>query len=199
MQICAAEVFQLGSQRQNEWCAAMKEIEIKILGIDRNATEERLIALGAKKVFDGEIHALYYDFPDNSVRNSGCTLRLRQEGEKSVLALKKDIESTEAKIREEHEIEVSDFNEMRYLLEALGLHTWLEMKKHRTSYAFKGVHFEIDEYHDSYNYIPQFLEIEGQDIEAIYASAEVLGFTRDDCKPWDILQVAAYYSGQVQD
>ena len=173
-----------------------KEIEIKILGIDRSSLVERLISLGAEKVFDDEIHALYYDFPDNSIRRKGCTLRLRREGEKSVFTLKKDLESTEAKIREEHEIEVSDFAGMKRLLETLGMNAWLDMKKHRTSYKLKGVRFEIDAYHDAYSYIPQFLEIEGHDIETIYAYAELLGFKKNDCKPWDILQVAAYYSGR---
>lgn len=179
--------------------SAIKEIEIKILGIDRKAVEERLLSLGAKKVFDDEIHALYYDFTNTALKNSGCSLRLRLEGAKSVLCLKKFVESKEAKIREEHEIEVSDFDTMKYLLEALGLNAWLEMKKHRTSYEFRGVHFEIDEYHDAYDFIPRFLEIEGHDIESIYACAELLGFTKNDCKPWDILQVAAYYSDQLKD
>ena len=174
----------------------MKEIEIKILEIDRSSLEEKLVSLGAAKVFDDEIYALYYDFPDSSIRRNGCTLRLRREGSKSVFALKKDIVSTEAKIREENEIEVSDFNGMKNLLETLGMNAWLEMKKHRTSYEIKGVRFEIDAYHDAYSYIPQFLEIEGHDIETIYVYAELLGFGKDDCKPWDILQVAAYYSGR---
>ena len=177
----------------------MKEIEVKILGIDRSALEEKLLSLGAKKVFDDEIHALYYDYADTALKNSGCALRLRLEGTKSVLSLKKYVESTEAKIREEQEIEVSDFNTMKDLLETLGLNAWLDMKKHRTSYEFRGVHFELDEYHDAYNNIPEFLEIEGPDIETIYSCAELLGFTAKDCKPWDFLQVAAYYSGQLQD
>ena len=176
----------------------MKEIEIKILEIEQEAVEERLVSLGAKKVFDGEIHALYYDFTNTALKDSGRALRLRLEGTKSVLSLKKFVESKEAKIREEHEIEVSDFNTTKYLLESIGLNAWLEMKKHRTSYELRGVHFEIDQYHDAYNYIPQFLEIEGHDIETIYVCAELLGFSKKDCKPWDILQVAAYYSGQLQ-
>jgi len=177
----------------------MKEIEIKILGIDRTSVEEKLVFLGAKKVFDDEIHALYYDYPDNSMKNKGCTLRLRREGPKSVLSLKKDIESREAKVTEEHELEVSDFSGMKYLLETLGLNAWLDMKKHRTSYELKGVHFEIDAYHEPYHYIPQFLEIEGPDIESVYACAELLGFNRADCRPWNILQVASYYSEQMQE
>jgi predicted adenylyl cyclase CyaB len=173
-----------------------KEIEIKILGIDRSSLEEKLVSLGAEKVFDDEIHALYYDFPDDAIRRKGCALRLRREGEKSVFTLKKDLESREAKIREEYEIEVSDFAGMKHLLETLGMNVWLDVKKHRTSYELKGVRFEIDAYHDAYSYIPQFLEIEGHNIETIYAYAELLGFKKNDCKPWDIIQVAAYYSGR---
>jgi adenylate cyclase, class 2 len=173
-----------------------KEIEIKILGIDRGSLEEKLISLGAEKIFDDEIHALYYDFPDDAIRRKGCTLRLRREGEKAVFTLKKDLDSTEAKIREEHEIEVSDFTGMKNLLETLGMDAWLELKKHRTSYMFRGARFEIDAYHDAYSYIPLFLEIEGHDVETIYAYAKLLGFKKNDCKPWDILQVAAYYSGR---
>ena len=177
----------------------MKETEVKILGIDRNAVEKKLLALGAKIVFDDQIHAFYYDFPDNSIKRNGHTLRLRLEGEKSFITMKKDLEGRLAKIKEETEIEVSAFNEMKYLLETLGLKIWLEVKKHRTSFELKGTHFEIDTHHDAYNYIPQFLEIEGHDIETIYAYAALLGFTKNDCKPWDILQVAAYYSGQLTD
>jgi len=176
-----------------------REIEIKILGIDRRAVEQRLLSLGARKVFDDEMHALYFDFLDHSVKQNGWAVRLRREGEKSVFTLKKNLETRGAKIREEHEIEVSEFSTMRYLLETLGLRVWLEMKKHRTSYEFRGVHFEIDSYHDAYQHIPVFLEIEGHDIETIYAYAEFLGFKKVDCKPWDILQVAAYYSDQYND
>ena len=44
-----------------------------------------------------------------------------------------------------------------------------------------------------------FWRLKVHDIETIYAYAELLGFKKNDCKPWDILQVAAYYSGQLQD
>ncbi len=176
----------------------MIETEIKILGIDRKDVEEKLAALGAVKVFDDEMYALYYDFPGGTLGQAGLLLRLRKEGEKSVLTMKKNIESREAKIKEEHETEVSDFNSMKYLLETLGLKAWTAMKKRRTSYALKEVHFEIDVYQGEYGFIPQFLEIEGQDIETLYAYAALLGFGRDACKPWDIIQVAAYYSAMAK-
>ena len=142
------------------------------------------------------MHAFYYDFPDDTLRRDGVVLRLRQEGGNPVLTLKKSIENPEAKIKEEHEVGVSDFHEMKHLLEILGLRAWIEMKKRRTSYALKGVHFEIDEYQGDYDYIPRFLEIEGPDVETLYEHAALLGFERSDCRPWDIMQVAAYYSAR---
>jgi adenylate cyclase, class 2 len=176
-----------------------KETEVKILDIDRIAVEEKLASLGAKVIFDDDITAFYYDFPDSSIRGRGGTLRLRREGKKSVLTLKKDFASTEAKIREEHETEVSDFNEVQYILETIGLQAWIGMKKHRKTYEFNGVRFEIDSYQDAFRHIPAFLEIEGQDVESVYAHAELLGFSRGDCKPWDILQVAAFYASEGGD
>jgi adenylate cyclase class 2 len=170
------------------------ETEIKILGIDRKKLEKKLLSLGAEKVFDGEIHALYYDTPDSSVRRSRGTFRLRREGTKSVLTFKAHVDDTEAKVREETEVTVSDFDAMRSILKSVGFYPWLEMKKHRTTYALQGVHFELDKYTDEFGFIPEFLEIEGRDTEAVYESAAALGFSKDDCRPWDALQVAEYYS-----
>lgn len=172
----------------------MREIEIKILEIDREEIEKKLISLGAKMVFDDEIHAIYYDSADNSIRKSRGALRLRKEGGRSVLTFKNYVENIDAKVREEKELEVSDFNTMRSILESIGFSAWLEMKKHRTTYEHEGIHFELDKYHDEYEYIPEFLEIEGTDIETIHKYVELLGFKKQQCRPWDSMQVAEYYA-----
>jgi predicted adenylyl cyclase CyaB len=175
----------------------MYEIEIKILDIDRKKIEEHLISLGAKQVFDGEIHAVYYDSRDHSIKKSRNTVRLRREGAISVLTFKKHVEDGDAKVREEREVEVSDFDAMRSILESIGFSPWLEMHKHRTSYKLEGVHFEFDKYRNAYEYIPEFLEIEGTDLQTVLKFAEILGFKKQDCKPWDALQVAKYYSSET--
>jgi adenylate cyclase class 2 len=172
----------------------MLEIEVKILEIDRKKIEEKLISLGAKKLFNDDIHAIYYDFSDNSIMKSKGTFRLRKEGIKTMVTFKHYIENAEAKIREEKEVEVSDFTKMKLIIESLGLSGLLEMKKHRTTYEYDGILFELDKYKYEYEYIPEFLEIEGADIETIYKYVELLGYTKHDCKTWDALQVADYYS-----
>ena len=175
----------------------MREIEVKILKIDRNNIEKKLISIGARKTFEGDIHAIYYDSSDNLIRKTRATLRLRREGARSVLTFKQHIEDEEAKIREEKEVEVSDFDTMHSVLVSLGFFSWLEMEKYRITYEFGGAHFEIDKYHGEYEYIPEFMEIEGADIGEIYKYAGLLGFSSQDCKPWDAVQLAAYYNKPV--
>jgi adenylate cyclase class 2 len=172
----------------------VRETEIKILGIDRKKLEKKLISLGAKKIFDDKIHALYYDTADRSVRERRGTFRLRREGAISVLTFKAHVDDSAAKMREETEVTVSDFDAMRSILKSIGFYPWMEMKKHRTTYALPGVHFELDKYTDEFGFIPEFLEIEGRDIGTVYESAAALGFSKEDCRPWDALQVAEYYS-----
>lgn len=43
----------------------MLEKEIKILEISTQEVIETLVSLGAKKTFEGIVHDVYYDFPDD--------------------------------------------------------------------------------------------------------------------------------------
>ena len=172
----------------------MHEVEIKILDIDRADIEKKLIALGAKKTFDGELRAIYYDSADHFIEKTGGTFRLRKEGERAVLTYKHHVSDHDAKVREEREVVVSDFDAMRGILESAGFSPWLEMRKTRTTYELGRLHLEFDRYLDAYDYIPEFLEIEGTDVAEVYRCAGMLGFRKEDCRPWDAVQVAEYYS-----
>jgi predicted adenylyl cyclase CyaB len=170
------------------------ETEIKILAIDRKRVEEKLISLGARKTFDDKIHAVYYNDSRNTIQRNQDTLRLRKEGSRSVFTFKTRVENRDAKVREEKEVSVSDFDTMKSILESVGFSPWLEMKKHRTTYEVAGVHFEFDKYLDEHGYIPEFLEIEAGDVGTVLKYAELLGFAKEDCKPWDAVEVARYYA-----
>lgn len=172
----------------------MYETEIKILEIDREKVEEKLLSLGARKTFDDKIHAVYYNDNRNEIQRNQGTLRLRKEGSRSVFTFKTRVENRDAKVREEKEVSVSDFDTMKSILESIGFSPWLEMTKHRTTYEVAGVHFEFDKYLDEYGYIPEFLEIEARDVGTVLKYAELLGFAREDCKPWDAIEVARYYA-----
>ena len=174
----------------------MKEIEAKILEVDKHKIEEALSNLGAEKVFDGEIEAFFFDFKDGSIAKRNSVLRLRKEDERDVLTFKRVVESEAAKIAEEHSVEVSSLSEAKVILESLGLSTVESMQKHRTSYQLKGVRFDIDQYMGKYSYIPTFIEIEAENIELIHRYAELLGFKAKDCLPWSVKELINHYSSK---
>ena len=62
----------------------MKEVEVKILEVKRKNIEETLARLGAKKVFDGDIQTLFFDFKDGKIIKAKDVLRLRKEEEDKI-------------------------------------------------------------------------------------------------------------------
>ena len=171
----------------------MKEVEVKILDIDRKQAEKILVSLGAKKVFDDEVTTTIYDFPNKSIKTAKDLIRLRKLGKRSFLTFKKFIEHSQLKVRQEFEVEVSDFNTMHTILLSLGLWPEYQIKKHRTSYHLNDVHFDIDKHVDEYGFIPEFLEIEATDVKTVKKYVTSLGYTRSQCKAWGFSEVINYY------
>ncbi len=174
----------------------MKEIEIKILEVDVAGIEKKLQQFGAACIFDGEVAAVYFDFPDASLHQQQKVLRLRRVGEITELALKvqEDADDAEAKIRQEYQVLVSDPEITRQILEGLGLQEQRQVQKHRRSYcladpAAGAVHFELDTFPD----IPTFLEIEAPTLGEVYRYVAALGFSREDAKPWSFAEVLRHY------
>ena len=66
----------------------MKEIEIKILDINPEKIRKKLLELGAEKVFDGEVHVISFDLPDERLNKAGQHLRVRKVGKQVELCLK---------------------------------------------------------------------------------------------------------------
>lgn len=172
----------------------MKEVEIKILEVNRKKIECKLISLGAKKIFDNEMYSIYYDFDNKFLHKEKAVLRIRKEGNASFLELKEFIPAKRAKIRKESRVKISDFETMGIILKLLGLKPWRIMKKHRTSYELNGVHFDFDKYKENYEFVPEFLEIESENEEIVYKYAEILGFKKEECKNWGFMKVINYYS-----
>ena len=67
----------------------MKELEAKILEVNRIQIEKTLGGLGAKKVFDGDIQTLLFDFEDGRIFKARDVLRLRKAQDKTELTYKK--------------------------------------------------------------------------------------------------------------
>jgi len=180
----------------------MKELEVKILEVNRVKIEETLASLGAKKVFDGDIQTLFFDFKDASISKAKNVLRLRKEHDKTELTYKKVHITETAKMAEEYSVDVSNLETMRKILENLGLSITESMQKHRVSYTLDHTRFDIDRYVGNYDYIPELLEIESKNIDLIHKYAALLGFQAKDCLPWSTDELIRHYSfkkGKTED
>ena len=174
----------------------MKEIEAKILEIDAEAIQSKLLAIGAIKAFETEFEAIYFDTPSTALRKADQTLRLRKEGDLSVLTFKgKAIGNGLIKIREEHETKVEDLEAMQRILTHLGYNTSLRMRKTRIQYDLQDpkAHIVIDNYLDDYAYIPTFLEIEAPNQETVVTIAEQLGYSESDLNPMSAADLIRHY------
>jgi predicted adenylyl cyclase CyaB len=175
----------------------MKEVEVKILEIDRGMIERRLDSLGASKTFEGDVETVFFDFPGNPIANANNLLRLRKIGDKTELTFKKFIANESAKVRDEYEVLVSDFETMYFLLESLGLVAAQRMKKHRISYVLQsGVRVDLDRYMGEFSQIPDLMEVEAQDTATLHSHIKLLGFKPEEGKSWTTFDLVDHYSGK---
>lgn len=172
----------------------MQEIEVKILEVNPDSIRKQLTSLGAKHHFSGELHALFFDFPDGQIREKGDVLRLRKEGEEIILAYKKKVSKAGAKIMEEHESAISNFEEIQHILHYLGMQTVKSNRKFREEYVLKNSKIVIDTYKDDMAFIPPFVELESPTEDELFEIASLLGFRREDCKSWDTRDLAQHYA-----
>jgi adenylate cyclase class 2 len=127
---------------------------------------------------------LRFDNANNDLRSSYRVLRLRQD-EKARLTFKGPSEEKEGGILSRREIEfvIEDFERAREVLEALGYRVVVFYEKFRTTYDLKDTHIMLDE-------LPygEFVEIEGESVEAIRSVADLLGFN------WNAMVKAGYHA-----
>ena len=152
-----------------------KELEVKFYLSRRKELEERLIALGGK-LKDPRVHEinLRFDTPDLSLLNTGRLLRLRLDSRARLTY--KGLGSVEggARLRQELEFTVSNFDTARALFEALGYEVYMMYEKYRATYKLGNLEVVLDEmpYGD-------FVEIEGPDGKSIQTAAQRLDLNWD--------------------
>ena len=182
------------------------EIEVKLRIGDRRGFLRQLKRLKTKLTHARvrEMNTLY-DTDDGQLARRGQMLRLRVEGaarggpragqrrrvakdrprptNSAVLTFKGPVNGAEAskperyKIREEHELRISNPEEMPKIFEALGLRPWFRYEKFRSTFSLPGMarlKLTLDE-----TPIGLFVELEGErgDIDR---AAGMLGFARSD-------------------
>jgi adenylate cyclase class 2 len=178
----------------------MKEIEVKILEVNVPSLVKKIESLGGKKVFEGDISASYFDFPDKRLRAQQKVLRLRQRGKEVELTCKRQTKNETVKMMDEFEVRVTDFNQMKTILNELGLEEEesredgqsIHLGKHRVSYEVGPIHVELD----TIPHFPTFAEIEAHSQEELEEWVKKLGYQMSDAKPWGGRDVINHYRGK---
>ncbi len=182
----------------------MLEKEIKILEVDLEKLQKKLEELWAKKTFEGYIHDIYYDFPDedkNKMEANKRLFRVRKKWDIHMYTIKrKRNKKTEwwekwVKIADEWEREITDVESFTKVLEKYGMKQVREKKKYRISYALDWCEFDIDDYFlwDNKNKIPPLLEIEAATKKEILDWIKKLWLENHRQEKWGSRKLFDYY------
>lgn len=148
-----------------------EEIEAKFYLAQLKQLQARLEAAGAR-LLQPRVHEvnLRFDTAGNDLTRTGRLLRLRRDTEARVTYKGPGEVQDGARLRQELEFTVSDFEMARATFEALGYQVLMMYEKYRTTYQFADVLVSLDEM--PYGH---FAEIEGPAGERIRIAAAELG------------------------
>jgi adenylate cyclase class 2 len=148
------------------------EVEVKFLVANLETFRQRLAAAGGtlekERVFERNVR---FDTPDNDLLKKGELLRLRQDAAVRITFKGEVSEAlySEAKVREELEVSVNDFDTTARIFERLGFAPVQVYEKYRETFVLNDIEIVLDEmpYGD-------FVELEGEET-AIKTAATDLG------------------------
>ncbi len=152
-----------------------QENEVKFYLDDLWSFESSLLKKGAAvmhpRVFESNLR---FDLPDGELTAAHRVLRLRQDDRVRLTYKGPAQPGQPISIRQEIEIEVSDFDQTQKLLESLGYIVSVQYEKWRTTYQLGKVEIDLDE-------LPfgHFCELEGPDAQQIKSVADRLNLKWD--------------------
>lgn len=170
---------------------AMQEVEVKFLEVDVALITRKLLTLGAKKVFEGNVSAVYFEHPLGLIGPSE-QLRLRKKGDLVELTYKKDREKGKAKICDETELKLDDYDSAYRLITSLGFKEKRSQEKRRVSYSLRSFLYEFD----TLPGIPTLLEVEAQNLSSLEEAVSIIGLSMRDARPWSGRDVLDYYANK---
>jgi adenylate cyclase class 2 len=145
------------------------EIEVKVLNVDLNEIEEKLIHLGAKLIAEELQVNTVIDSEDSYIQKGlNSYLRIRETTDllnnkkTTKLTFKKNLGAMKTRKNIEISTKIDNKEAMIKILENLGYHVVREGFKKRKSYAFEGIKFDLDSW-DENTYPYPYMEIEVKD------------------------------------
>lgn len=162
----------------------MEEKEVKVLNINKEEIEKKLIEAGAVLIKDENQINIRFDTENNFLKKSyNGYLRVRTTNNlldntvSNTLTLKRNVNNDKFRLNEELETEISNCEETIKILELLGYKAKSPGYKHRKSYKFNNIIFEIDTW-DKDTYPKPYLEIELTCEEDLEKAIELLNLDR---------------------
>lgn len=124
----------------------MIEQEIKLQFEHVEAARQAVIAAGGRLVVSRRLlDDRLFDFPDERVRQSGMTLRVRRDVSRAYLTLKGPMQSGTIKTREEWETSIGSAAVVEAALAAIGMRQTFRAEKFREEYEIGQARLAIDE------------------------------------------------------
>ena len=162
----------------------MREREVKVLNIDKEEIEKKLTDLGAVLVKDEDQINYRFDSDDGFLKKTyKGYLRIRItknniSGEtKSTMTFKRSIKRDSLRVNEEIDTDLSDWESTSKIIELLGYKRKRPGYKHRKSYMYENIMFEIDTW-DEETYPKPYLEIEVSSYEDLEKAITLLNLDR---------------------
>ena len=150
------------------------EIETRFLNIDKKSLIGKLQELGAKDYGERMLKDIIFDDKDLKSLENDTLVRLRKDGDKITLTHKSNPKNS-IDTAKEIEFAVSDFDDAKLFMEAVGMIAWRIVEKYRHTFTLDGATLDID----TWPKIPPYVELEGDSIEELRALASKLGFDWD--------------------
>ena len=172
-----------------------KELEVKVLNIDKVEMEKELIDKGAHLISREFQKNYMIDSDDRSIRkNKGSYLRLREtldleKGKtKFTFTLKQNIANELMRENIEVNTQIENKESLLYILNVLGYKVIQEGHKERTSYQYEGIRFDIDTW-DEKTYPYTYMEIEVKVEEDLNKAINLLNIDKENITTKSIMKL----------
>lgn len=161
------------------------EFEVRVLEIDHQEMVDKLTKLNAEFKFEALQQRYVYDVKP---KQDNKWIRLRTDGNKTTITIK-DLTAKTIDGTKELEIVVDDFEKANELLEELGYKNRGFQQNKRKQYILDGVEIDLDRW----PLIPEYMEIEGPSIEAVYETLDKLEISKDKIVTLDVSSIYEHY------
>lgn len=172
-----------------------KELEVKILGLDVDMLEEKIIKLGGVLLADEyQVNTLIdsYDKPIKTYLDAYLRIRETKDflsgHERVVLTLKENIKSQGIRENEEFNVGLEDKETLFTILKKLGFDNIRTGYKHRKSYKLLSSRIDIDTW-DKDTYPKPYIEVEVKDKKDLENLLSLLEIDEDNISTLSIVEL----------